>query len=756
MRMTHRPIVRFSAVIAAALMLAACHPGRHKSVLPPGATTPPGTEPVNPLGTASAGGGHGGNNCPKSSAAANGCPSTYSLTSDPSGISVQRLDPSGQTTQYNVTLTTPATDPLPDSSTNLQYRFGTNNAAGPFTVTVQQIHDGPHQVYYNRNSDSTGHVDGSSLQSMGRQVMSSAAQVRSMASEMRRTVSARTASVTVQNKLYVRFSNDALRASGRGVDAAIRELGTRGVALPTTNADPLTVVDVPAGTTAQAYAASLQGRPGVAAVFPVHQRFALSKTQTIPNDPDFIIPNEWYLYATGFPYAWSYTKGAGATIAVIDTGVDLTNTDISQNVSFSETVLNGTRSSTITDKDGHGTNVAGIADALAGNGAAFGSGNHNFAGGGYSAKLIAMSIFDPSTGFASGSDEAIAIGDAISHNADVINLSLGAPESFNDNQYTASNWNGGYDEGEFEAIQAALAAGTSVVAAAGNDRDGQNGGDNYQHQNLDYPAAYPGVISVGASQIVDNGSGNYSTSTEAVAPYSQAGVGLSLVAPGGNATGGSDNDILHWIWNYYSTAATDPCTYGNGTLPHIPTNCTALFNGTSQATPQVSAAAALLYAAAGGHHSLQPAVVKQLLEDTADNINDPNQGHGRLNAYRALASLLQDTGATSTGPQATTHSATQAIAFAYSNSGSNRPTILDYDYPVGVPVASDGSFRIADVRPADATNFKVGVWLDVNGDGIIDQGDYFGAAGSTCNVTSGCSLGTIHLAPVGSGTFALP
>ncbi|HEX3463813.1 MAG TPA: S8 family serine peptidase [Candidatus Elarobacter sp.] len=756
--MTHRPIVRFSAVVAAALMLAACHPGRHKgTVLPPGATTPPGTEPINSLGTASAGGGHGGNNCPKSSAQLNGCPSTYALTSDPSGITVQRLDPSGQTTQYNTTVTTPATDPLPDSSTNMQYRFATNNAAGPFTVNVQQIHDGPHQVYYNRNSDSTGHIDGSSLQSIGRGVLSSASGIaRSSIREMRRTVNARTTSGIVQNKLYVRFSNDHLRANGRTVDAAIRALGTRGVELPTTNSDPLTVVDVPSGTTPQAYAASLLAQPGVAAVFPVHQRYTLSKTQTIPNDPDFIIPNEWYLYATGFPYAWSYTKGAGATIAVIDTGVDLTNTDISTNVVFSETVVQGVRSSTITDKDGHGTNVAGIADALAGNGTAFGSGNHNFAGGGYSAKLIAIDIFSNS-GTALGSDEAIAIGDAIAHNADVVNLSLGAPESFGDNQYNSSDWNGGYDEGEFEGIQAALAAGTTVVAAAGNNRDGKDSsGDGFQHLNLDYPAGYPGVISVGASDLVDNGSGDYSASTEAVAPYSQAGVGLSVVAPGGNATGGSDNDILHWIWNYYSTAATDPCTYGNGTLAHIPTNCTALFNGTSQATPQVSAAAALLYSAAGGHRSLQPAAVKQLIEDTADNINDPYQGHGRLDVYRAVASLLQDTGAIATGPHALPHSATQMIAFAYSNSGSNRPAILDYDYPVGVPVASDGSFRIADVRPADATNFKVAVWLDINGDGIIDAGDYFGASSASCNVTSGCTIGTIKPALVTGTSFTLP
>jgi subtilisin family serine protease len=195
--------------------------------------------------------------------------------------------------------------------------------------------------------------------------------------------------------------------------------------------------------------------------------------------------------------------------------------------------------------------------------------------------------------------------------------------------------------------------------------------------------------------------------------------------------------------------------YEHDTLPHIPTNCTALFNGTSQATPQVSAAAALLYAAAGGHHVLSPQQVKQILESTADNINDPNQGHGRLNIYRAVAALEQDPGATYTGPHAVTRSATQTIAFAYSNSGGNRPTILDYDFPVGVPVAADGTFRIADVRPADATNFKVAVWYDANADGIIDAGDWIGTSTATCNVTSVCAIGTIKLQQV-SGTYVLP
>jgi Subtilase family len=768
MRMTiFRPIV-FS--LAAVLLLAGCTRIGGKSA-PPTAppTLAPNVENVNPLGFYSSGGGHGGGQCPKASAAAWGCPSVYALTSDPSGISVQRFDPSLQTTQYNTTLTTPASDPLPDSSANLQYRFTSPSAAGPFVVTVQQVHDGPHQVYYNRNSDSIGHADVSLLPAYARRsVLSSAGGAGPRAvHELTRQMNKSAPSGTFSDRLYVRFRAAELQAKGRSVDDAIRGLGTRGRELSTTNADPLTVVNVPAGTTAQEYAKTLEGRPDVAATFPVRKRYALSKSATNPNDADFQIPDEWYLFTDGFPFAWSYTKGSGATIAVIDTGVDLTNTDIAQNVSFSETVLNGKTSSSITDKDGHGTNVASVADAVANNGGAFGSGNRNFAGGGWSAKLIAISIFDPSTGFASGSDEAIAIGDAVTHGADVINLSLGAEESFNDNQFTsASSWNGGYDEGEFEAIQSAIAARTTVVAAAGNNRDGMDAnGDtipgsnppvHYKHTNLDYPAGYADVISVGASALKDNDTGNYTIATEYVAGYSQTGVNLSLVAPGGDANAvGTDSDLLHWIWNYYSTQANQPCLYEHGTLPHIPTNCTALFNGTSQATPQVSAAAALLYAAAGGHHVLTPQQVKQLLESTADNINDPNQGHGRLNIYRAVAALVQDPGATYTGPKATARSATQTIAFAYGNSGGNRPTIVDYDFPVGVPVASDGSFRIADVRPADATNFKVAVWYDANADGIINAGDWIGVSTATCNVTSTCAIGTIKLQQV-SGTYLLP
>ena len=145
----------------------------------------------------------------------------------------------------------------------------------------------------------------------------------------------------------------------------------------------------------------------------------------------------------------------------------------------------------------------------------------------------------------------------------------------------------------------------------------------------------------------------------------------------------------------------------------------------------------------------------QVLQSTADDIGDPRQGHGRLNAYRALAAISGDT-ATSTGPRATKHATAQLIAFAYNNSGSNKPVILDYDYPAGVPVATDGTFRIADVRPQDATSYKVAVWFDGNGDGTVDVGDQIGVAPVTCTTSTVCAIGKIVLQPVTSAAYVLP
>jgi hypothetical protein len=87
------------------------------------------------------------------------------------------------------------------------------------------------------------------------------------------------------------------------------------------------------------------------------------------------------------------------------------------------------------------------------------------------------------------------------------------------------------------------------------------------------------------------------------------------------------------------------------------------------------------------------------------------------------------------------------------------PTILDVSYPKGVPLnATTGTFRIADVPVAAQGTYRIAVWADVNGDGIIDAGDYFGVSSTTqfCPMTGTCNAANnivVHPVPAG---FVLP
>jgi hypothetical protein len=268
---------------------------------------------------------------------------------------------------------------------------------------------------------------------------------------------------------------------------------------------------------------------------------------------------------------------------------------------------------------------------------------------------------------------------------------------------------------------------------------------------------------VGASALKDqyygqqqSNNGAYKTSTEIVTSYSQYAPSLSVVAPGGDAActdaSCNDSDYLHWIVNYYTSTAYPTSNSSVQCATQTPaTSCIYAFEGTSQATPQVSATAAMLIAEAGGHGHLTPSQVKYAIESTADNINDPHQGHGRLNAYRALASLIRDSAAYS-GPSVQKAGTAQLVAFAYAAGNTNKPKILDASFPAGIPVNTDGTFRIADV-PASTGAYRVAVWYDENGDGYIDAGDQIGVAGAPCLSTSVCSIGTISLRAVPAGYY---
>jgi len=425
----------------------------------------------------------------------------------------------------------------------------------------------------------------------------------------------------VPNQLYVSYRQTARAA--QSIDSTAE--ATHALDLNPKAGISHRAVTLQSGADATAIAARLRTNPNVIDVSPVHTRTALQV-----NDPAFDNYDQWYLFKTNAtPGAWSFSPdGTGITIALIDTGVDETNADLSSKIDYQESVLMGVVSNataSIQDTNGHGTNTAGLAAAATNNG-------YGFASTGYNARLQIYNIFPPTTATsdcqsAATTDEAQAIQDAVSHGASVISMSLGAPPDAGAN----------FDQAEDDAVEAAIAAGVTVVAAGGNEYANGGGG------SPDYPAAYPGVIAVGASNTDDNGIGLYSAIvSEGAASYSNSGV--TLLAPGGDPMPpASDNDYLHWIEGYSTTTANfapDQCTnsvYPAGSGEKV---CRALFAGTSQATPQVAGTIALMMAYhGGGVRSLTPAQVTNLLTTTADNIGQPTarQGAGRLNAGNAVA-----------------------------------------------------------------------------------------------------------------------
>jgi subtilisin family serine protease len=144
------------------------------------------------------------------------------------------------------------------------------------------------------------------------------------------------------------------------------------------------------------------------------------------------------------------------------------------------------------------------------------------------------------------------------------------------------------------------------------------------------------VIAVGASAVSDTTANDPSTITETIASYSNDSP--TLVAPGGDAL--SDNlnqspDFLHWITGFGTTTANlpaDRCSNTGGV-------CVVLFNGTSQATPQVAGAISLMMQKHGGQRSLSPSQVKTILTSTAHPLNGVSatrEGAGRLDAHAAV------------------------------------------------------------------------------------------------------------------------
>lgn len=405
---------------------------------------------------------------------------------------------------------------------------------------------------------------------------------------------------TIPGRINVRLASPNLNPQ---LSDALWKMGAKPVGV--LNKNNAISYELPRSLDANRAALALRALPGVVAAGPAVARYPL----ITPNDPRFTSTQQWDMYVMDMPDAWSITQGSPLVrVAVIDTGADLTHPELQGKIDATAVFDQGTgmmrTGATVQDCDGHGTNVSGIAAADTNN-------LLEVASTGWNVHLLEARVFpypSPSASpMADTRDIAAAIDWAVANGAKVINLSIGS--STPDNVY------------EEPAVSRAINAGVVVVGASGNDGTA----------TIDYPAADPGVISVGASAITDTAPNVTAGATERVASYSNYGSGLDVVAPGGDPSssqlscGSVSNpcDFLQWILNLYSSTA-----------PMGKPAALALFAGTSQATPHVSAIAALMLSKNG---ALSPAQVRSIIDAAVDDIGGGvKQGHGRVNACKAL------------------------------------------------------------------------------------------------------------------------
>ncbi|MCD6226160.1 peptidase S8, partial [bacterium] len=347
---------------------------------------------------------------------------------------------------------------------------------------------------------------------------------------------------------------------------------------------PFRRLRVPKDKTVEEFLAFWQQNPQVEYAEPNYLAFI----QMVPNDPYYHY--QWHLDNSVYgginsEAAWEVASGAGVVVAVVDTGIsqgsDLTSTCFVPGYDFVN------HDSQPDDDNGHGTHIAGTIAQSTNN-------KRGMAGIAFNACLMPIKVLnDKGVGYYA--DVAEGIRWAADHGAQIINLSLGgeAPSE------TLKN-----------AVAYAYAKGVFLAAAAGN----------HGKEKIVYPAAYDKyVVAVGATQY-----------DETLAPYSNFGPQIDLVAPGGNLDVDQNGDgygdgILQQTfqrnrwgfvrWGYY------------------------FMSGTSCAVPHVTGTAALLVS----RGISSPSEIRKILEESAEDHGpagwDEKYGWGIVDAAAAVGKL---------------------------------------------------------------------------------------------------------------------
>ena len=333
------------------------------------------------------------------------------------------------------------------------------------------------------------------------------------------------------------------------------------------------------------------------------------------DDPFFDL--QWGHDAVDAPEAWDLGyRGAGVTVAVLDSGIDAEHPDIAPNLNV------GLSASFVPGEDfnvqpgvffNHGTHVAGTI-AAADNGI-------GVIGVAPEAEIVAVKVLSEFTGSGSFAGVIEGIVYAADIGADVINMSLGADIPHNAEGAAALFVAAG------RATNYAHQNGVTIFAAAGNDaRDLDHDG------NLkSFPAELPHVVTISATAPVGWALDPANTNLDNLASYSNFGQSaIDFGAPGGDASFPGDEVCQ-------GPVLVLPCFAFDLVLSTISEGW-SFSAGTSMATPHAAGVAALIIGANGG--DMKPAHVIQALRGGADDLGKPGQddifGKGRVNAFGSL------------------------------------------------------------------------------------------------------------------------
>ncbi|MDH5357384.1 MAG: S8 family serine peptidase [Gammaproteobacteria bacterium] len=317
----------------------------------------------------------------------------------------------------------------------------------------------------------------------------------------------------------------------------------------------------------------------------------IAQASTTPNDQFY--PYQWHFPAVQSEQAWDISTGSDVVVAVLDTGLVANGSDgVNVCSGGGYDIVNNDSNPADGSSLSHGTHVAGTISQITSFDPT--TSNTGVAGLAPGACIMPVKVLNDS-GSGTFADIADGIMYAVNSGAQVINMSLGVNARYGITSDPLID----------PALDKAHAADVTVVAASGNDGN---------RKNVSYPAIYPSVIAVGATD-----------QRNVVTRYSNKGTGLDIVAPGGDTSRDDDQDG-------YSDGVLQETRY-NGTWGYY------FLQGTSMASPHVAAISALLIS----NGITKPNDVLAALTSTSKDLGeagyDSSYGFGLVQAFDALNGL---------------------------------------------------------------------------------------------------------------------